>query len=201
MDASYGGAADDGGLAGAAGAPAIGSAVILIDNVVVKDGVAVKHQWQFASDAQISDTSTPTNPGDEWSRYFYGDPASPSGAGAHDVFSCDGNPTAGSLKNLIPFSDVNQYYINGVPFAAEDYTGFTISAKVKLVSGGKNDEACPARASLYVGGGQIVGNIITGPGVALAQGSWVDVTMTVAEATGTDAVDRVGFNLNTYACQ
>jgi hypothetical protein len=194
IDTSLGGAENDSG--GAGGAPAYDTAVILIDDIQVKDGATLKHQWQFADEAIVSVAVPPDNPGDRWSRYY-----GPLNATSSIGLGCDGEPAAGSLYNMIPFSDANQYHELGVPFAQEDYTGYTISAKVKLVSGGKDDAACPARVALYIGGGQIAGNVVIGPGVALEQGEWVDVTMTVAEATGTDKVDRLGFNLNTYACQ
>jgi hypothetical protein len=189
-----------GGEGGGGGAAPFESAVILIDDIQVKDGAALEHQWQFADDTQISTALPGNNPGDKWSRWY-----GAINIGSEIGFSCEGNPAAGSLKNLVPFSAANQYHELGVPFAPEDYTGFVITAKVKLVSGGKNDAACPARAALYVVGPDTkVGNDIVpiiGPGIALAEGTWVNVTQTVTAATGTTTIDRIGLNLNTYACQ
>jgi hypothetical protein len=189
-----------GGEGSGGGAAPFESAVILIDDIQVKDGAALEHQWQFADDTQISTALPGNNPGDKWSRWY-----GAINIGSEIGFSCEGNPAAGSLKNLVPFSAANQYHELGVPFAPEDYTGFVITAKVKLVSGGKNDAACPARVALYVVGPDTkVGNDIvpiTGPGVALAEGTWVNVTQTVTAATGTTTIDRLGLNLNTYACQ
>jgi hypothetical protein len=195
---SFGGAEGEGGSGGAA--PDFESALILIDDIQVKDGATLEHQWQFADDTQISTLLPGNNPGDKWSRWY-----GAVNTGSEIGFSCDGNPAAGSLKNLVPFTAANQYHELGVPFAPEDYTGFTITAKVKLVSGGKNDAACPARVALYVIGPDTkVADVITpitGPGVALDEGAWVVVTQTVTAATGTTTIDRIGFNLNTYACQ
>ena len=200
-DAVGGAGTDVAGAGGAGGAPSVETAVVLIDNVVVKNGAAVVHEWQFANAAQISNSFTPDNPGDKWSRYFYGDPASKSGAGASNLLAkCDGNPAPGSLKNVVPFSDANQYYEVDVPFAPEDYTGFIVTAKVKLLSGGKPDAACPARATLYVIGAN-TGGPKNGAGVALVQGQWVDASLTVADEAGADTIDRLGVNLNTYGCQ
>jgi len=199
MEDAIGGAGQDDGSGG--DGPGIDTAVVLLDNVVVKKAAVAKWQWQFDDAKQISDSYTPTNPGDKWSRYFYGDPASKSGAGARNPFSkCDGSPAPGSLKSIIPFTAANQYYELDVPFAVEDYTDYVISARVKLVSGGKPDAACPARAGFYIVGANTNG-AINGPGVALKEDTWVDVTMTVAAATGTDKIDRLGLNVNTYACQ
>jgi hypothetical protein len=200
-DAVGGAGSDVAGAAGAGGAASVGTAVILIDNVVVKNGATVVHQWQFADATQISNSFTPTNPGDKWSRYFYGDPSSKSGAGASNLLAkCDGNPAPGSLKNVVPFTDANQYYEVDVPFAPEDYTGLSVTAKVKLVSGGKPDAACPARATLYVIGAN-TGGPKNGAGVALPEGQWVDASLTLADEAGVDTIDRLGVNLNTYGCQ
>jgi hypothetical protein len=200
-DAVGGAGSDVDGAAGAGGQASVGTAVILIDNVVVKNGATVVHQWQFADATQISNSFTPTNPGDKWSRYFYGDPASKSGAGASNLLAkCDGNPAPGSLKNVVPFTDANQYYEVDVPFAPEDYTGFSVTAKIKLLSGGKPDAACPARATLYVIGAN-TGGPKNGAGVALPAGQWVDASLTVADEVGVDTIDRLGVNLNTYGCQ
>ena len=85
--------------------------------------------WEFADATTIADVNT-ARPGDKWSRTSYGNADI---TGASDTFlACAGNPAAGSLKNIIPFSDDNQYYQVSVLFAAHNYKSYTVTANVKV---------------------------------------------------------------------
>jgi hypothetical protein len=117
-------------------------------------------------------------------------------AGAHCTFlDCDGDPAAGSLKAVVPFSAADQYFELGVPFAAADYSDTTVTARVKLISGGKPDAACPVRGQLYTTGTTPKNDA---PGFALVEGQWITLTMELG--TGFAGTDRVGIRLNTYGC-
>jgi hypothetical protein len=181
------------GEGGAGGASAVTAAVVLIDSVVVDGAQATLPEWQFDDGTTISDETN--YPADKWSRIIFDLGSLGDDPGAHATFlACDGNPTDGSLKAVVPFSDVNQYFELGCPFAADDFSGATITAKVKLISGGKPDAACPVRGQLYTTGGTAQ----DGAGFALVEGEWV--TLTLAIPAGTTMVDRVGVRLNTYGC-
>jgi hypothetical protein len=182
---------------GSGGAPSFTSAVVLFDSVVVKDAAnAAYKDWQFATAADIADVTT--HPGDKWSRPPYDPGSLGNDAAAHDTFvACDGEPGLGSLKNVVPFSDANQYYELAVPFAEHDLSSYTVTAKAKLVSGGRSDPTCAVRAELYVNGAT---GSHAGPALALSQGEWVTLSFTVP-ATGATQDDQLGLRLNTYPCQ
>jgi hypothetical protein len=100
------------------------------------------------------------------------------------------------MKTVIPFADVDQYFELGCPFAAADFSNTTVTARLKLISGGKPDAACPVRGEIYITGPDPA--VPAGAAVPLIEGQWVTLTLAVgAGATGTD---RVGIRLNTYGC-
>ena len=180
-------------------------AIVLVDDVVVQDTKQsrVIAEWQFNDGATIIDTETDPRPGNKWSRTsLFGDPNKVSRVpGAHSTFlSCDGSPTNGSLKNLIPFSLAGQYYETSALFQPADYSGNVITAKVKLVAGGAPDEGCPAHAMLY-------GIGITGTKsaetpnepITLSAGAWLNLTLTVP-ATGFTKLGELGIRVTTYPC-
>ncbi len=181
------------GGAGAGGAPGVTSAVVLIDSVVV-DGATVIAEWQFDDATTISDETN--YPADKWSRIVFDPGSLGDDAGAHATFlACDGDPADGSLKAVVPFSDINQYFELGCPFAAADYSSTTITARVKLVSGGKPDASCPVRGELYITGATPRD---PGPALPLVEGEWITLTLELPAAT--TGTDRVGIRLNTYGC-
>ena len=220
MNPSAGAPAGNGGASAAAGAGAcpdetsgsvpkspgkVTPAIVLIDDVVVQDAKQsrVIDEWQFNDGATIADTETDPRPGNRWSRTsLFGDPNKVSRVpGAHSTFlSCDGAPTNGSVKNLIPFSLAGQYYEVSVLFQPADYSGDVISAKVKLVAGGAPDEGCPAHAMLY-------GIGITGTQsaetpnepITLSAGAWLNLTLTVP-STGFTKLGELGVRVTTYPC-
>jgi hypothetical protein len=110
--------------------------------------------------------------------------------------ACDGNPAAGSLKNVIPFVAASQYYEASVLFAPHDYSSAVVSAKVKLVSGGAEDITCPAHALLYGING---GTETPDTPITLTAGSWQDLTLAVP-ATGFTMLDELGIRVTTYPC-
>ncbi|HWZ89491.1 MAG TPA: hypothetical protein VNW92_11595 [Polyangiaceae bacterium] len=180
------------------------TAVVLIDDVVIQDSFMSKtlFQWQFGDATTIADTNTDPRPGDKWSRTaLFSDTNKVSRApGAHSAFlACDGNPAAGSLKNIIPFSAPNQYYEVSVLFAAHDYSGSQITAKVMLVGGGASDAACPAHALLY-GIDSVSSKETPDSPITLVQGKWLDVALTVPP-TDFSHLDELGIRITTYSCQ
>ncbi len=190
------------GAGGKSGGATATTAIILFDNVVVQDAQKTKilSQWQFADGNVIADTTTDPRPADKWSRsQFFGDVNKISRApGAHSTFlSCDGNPDSGSLKNTVPFTAAAQYYEASVLFAVHDFSGATITATVKLVTGGAIDVTCPAHALLYaVSGAAETPNLP----ITLLEGGWQNLSLSVP-ATGFTAVGEVGIRLTTYPCQ
>jgi hypothetical protein len=189
---------------GAAGTPTVpaSTALVLVDDVVIHDATNTKilFQWQFADGTVIADTTTDPRPADKWSRsQFFGDVNKISRApGAHSTFlACDGNPDVGSLKNTIPFTAASQYYEVSVLFAAHDYTSATVTANVKLVTGGAEDVTCAAHALLYaISGGTETPDFP----VTLTQGVWEALTLSVP-ATGFTTVGELGIRVTTYPCQ
>jgi hypothetical protein len=174
------------------------TAVVLVDDIQVTKGTTVAPEWQFADATQIDDSGNgDTPPADKWARVNYADPARVSGsADAHDSFlACAGNPAAGSLKNVVPFTADNQYYEVRVVGAPLDLSNAVLTAKVKLVGGGAASATCPAHALIYgVGTTEATGSPVT-----LEAGKWMDVTLTVP-ATGFTAVGQIGIRLTTYTC-
>jgi hypothetical protein len=191
-------------LNGTAGTPTVpaSTALVVLDDVVIHDASNTKilFQWQFADGTVIADTTTDPRPPDKWSRsQFFGDANKISRAsGAHSTFlACDGNPDVGSLKNIIPFTAASQYYEASVLFAAHDYTSATVTANVKLVTGGAEDVTCAAHALLYaVSGGTETPNVP----ITLPEGVWKPLTLSVP-ATGFTMVGELGIRITTYPCQ
>lgn len=195
-DDALGGAAPDDGSGGAGGAPLVETAVVVIDNVVVKNGETVVKTWAFADGTDILDDVV-GDVGDKWCR-----PPFDQGAGnlayssplSRNVFSkCEGKP-AGSLKNIVPFTQAGQYYKLSIGFAPADWSGFVITADVMLVSGGNHEGACAANAAIFVQDGSPAN---TGAAVQLNPGQWKSATFTVPAST---MVDHLSFNISNYTC-
>lgn len=194
-DEAVGGAAPD-ASGGAGGGPSVETAVVVIDNVTVKNGATVVKTWAFDDDADILDDVV-GDVGDKWCR-----PPFDTGAGnlaysspyAHNVFSqCEGKP-AGALKNIVPFTQAAQYYKLSIGFASADWSGYVITADIKLVSGGNHEGACAANAAIFIQDGS-TGN--AGEPVQLNPGEWKTVTFTVPASTN---VDHLSFNISDYTC-
>ena len=194
-------AAESVGLPAAGGAGSVGTAVVLIDNVVVKKAGATVIQWQFADNTTIVDEATGDTPtAGKWARSNYGYTVSKLATASDTFIDCAGNPAAGALKNIVPFSAVGDQYEIRVPIAQTDYSGATITANIKLVGGGVNTASCPVKAWIYainnVGGTNTDANNT----IPLEVGKWSAATLTVP-ATGFDKVGIVAVRLTTFACQ
>jgi hypothetical protein len=187
------------GDAGASDAGATTTAIVLIDNVVIRDAANtnVVAQWQFDDATTIDEALADPRAGDKWSRPPFS-PIDTASAARNTFLACDGNPAAGSMKEVIPFTDAAQYYEVSVLFAEHDYSSFHVSAKVKLVTGGRSDASCPAHALLYgIDGGDFV-QTPAAP-ITLVAGQWQDVTLTIP-ATGFARMDELGMRITTYVC-
>jgi hypothetical protein len=197
VEAEIGGAGSiDDGAGGGAGAPSVETAVVLLDNVVVKNGATTVKTWAFANGDDILDKAV-GDVGDKWLRPPFdtgADNVAYSSPFAHDVFSkCDGKP-AGSLLNVVPFVKAAQYYKLTIGFAQADWSGYTITADVKLVSGGNLEGACRANAALFVQDGA---GPNAGAAVQLNVGEWKSATFTVPAST---MVDHLSINISDYTC-
>jgi len=200
--AGAGGAAcvDDGGTT-VADSGSVTTAIVLIDNVVLKNAAntTIVKQWQFDTAADIVDSASMPRPGDKWTRTPY--PAVNLAAGAHDNWApCDGNPAPGSFRNIIPFTAVDQYYEVSVPFAVADYASHHITARAKLVAGGRPLASCPARAEIFtikVDADAGYPEVRSAP-VALIAGGWYDLTLDIP--ANYNAIDQIGIRITTYAC-
>lgn len=193
MEEAIGGA----GPEGAGGAPAATTAYVLVDNITVKNGATVVKAWAFDDGADILDV-VKGDVGDKWLRPPFdtgADNLAYSSPYAHDVFSkCDGKP-AGSLLNVVPFEKAAQYYKLSIGFAPADWSGYTVTADVKLVSGGNQSGACDVNAKLYVQDGA---DNKSGTAVQLNVGDgWKSMTLTVPAST---TVDHLSVNISDYTC-
>jgi hypothetical protein len=192
MEESVGGASD-----GAGGAASAETAVVLLDNITVKNGNSVVKTWAFADGTDILDV-VKGDIGDKWLRPPFdtgADNLAYSSPYAHDVFAkCDGKP-AGSLMNIVPFTKAAQYYKLSIGFAQANWSGYVISADIKLVSGGNKEGACGVNAALFIQGGAPAE---TGTAVQLnTVDGWKTMTFTVPANT---MVDHLSVNISDYTC-
>jgi hypothetical protein len=112
----------------------------------------------------------------------------------------DGVATSGSLKGTVKFTAAGdridfQAFTSATP--KYDWTGYTISAKVKLVSGGNINATCPLTAWLYVSQAP---DYMTraSPVVNLSTGNWVTITYDVATATiDITKINQMGVQITT----
>jgi hypothetical protein len=115
----------------------------------------------------------------------------------------DGKSTSGVIKGTVQF----KYLGDQIDFQAfsqatgkYDWTGFVITAKVKLVSGGNLAYGCPLSASIYVSdsNGYTTRNSAT---VNSVTGGWVTVTYDLADATTAgiqiSSITQMGLQINT----
>jgi hypothetical protein len=137
-----------------------------------------------------------------------GNPASPNNLAVLSTMTWDSaddaenRTTSGSLQGTVPFradGDRIDFEAFSAPWAKYDWTGYTISAKVKLVSGGRVSPGCPLRAWLYV---SAIPNYATtlSAAVDLSTGSWVTLTYDMADA-GVDVtlIQQLGIQVTTGA--
>jgi hypothetical protein len=110
--------------------------------------------------------------------------------------------TSGSLKGVVPFTKAEQridFQAFSQGTGKYDWTGYTVSAKVKLVSGGNIAAGCPLHAWLYASQAPDY-NTPIGPKVALQTGAWVTLTFDVSSAPfNVKAVNQLGIQIETGA--
>jgi hypothetical protein len=113
-----------------------------------------------------------------------------------------GSATSGSLKGTVPFTKVGDridFQAFSQATAKYDWTGYTVSAKVKLVSGGNIAAGCPLYAWLYASQAPDY-NTPLGPKVALQTGAWVTLNFDVSSAAfNVKAVNQLGIQIDTGA--
>jgi hypothetical protein len=94
----------------------------------------------------------------------------------------DNMTTSGSLKGTVPFTaagDRIDFQAFSVAAGMYNWLGFTISAKVKLVSGGNIAAGCPLHAWLYLSQAPDYNTALAGP-TDLVTGQWVTLTYDTA---------------------
>jgi hypothetical protein len=97
----------------------------------------------------------------------------------------DGHSTSGVLKGNVQFKyqgDRIDFQAFTNPMAQYNWTGFVVTAKVKLVSGGNLAYGCPLEAYIYVSDADGSYNTKTSVPVNLVTGGWVTVTFDLADA-------------------
>ncbi len=116
----------------------------------------------------------------------------------------DGLSTSGALKGTVPF----QYQGDQIDFQAFSqagakyiWSGYKLSAKVKLVSGGNKAYGCPLSASAYIS--QVGYATANSAPVNLVTGQWVTVTwdldtaITSSPSADDSQVTQMGLQINT----
>jgi hypothetical protein len=109
---------------------------------------------------------------------------------------------SGSLKASVPFStdseriDIQAFSTGNT---VKDWTGYIITAQVKLVSGGNVNPNCPMQAWLYVSSSPQYDTRLSAT-VDLVKGSWVTLTFDMADATiATYLINQMGVQVTTGA--
>jgi hypothetical protein len=114
----------------------------------------------------------------------------------------DNKATSGSIKGTVPFKAVGDridFQAFSQATGKYDWTGYQVSAKVKLVSGGNIAPNCPLYAYLYVSQADNY-DTRTSPKVALQTGAWSTVTFDLATATiNIKAINQLGIQIDTGA--
>jgi hypothetical protein len=184
---------------GASDAGTTTTAIVLFDNIVIKDAAnaTVATQWQFNDATTIAETFDAGRPGDKWSLPPYS-PIDNDSAARNSFLACAGNPAAGSMKEVVPFTAHDQYYEVSVLFAEHDYSSYHVTAKVKLVTGGRSEASCPAHVHIYAIDAAASAETPAAP-ITLIAGQWQDVTLTIP-ATGFTRVRELGLRITTYGC-
>jgi hypothetical protein len=200
-DGGVDGAADggnDGGVDGGADASADGGVDGAVDagsSGPAATGVAYTFDTGVGSWHFTSYGSTPPGPP---SATNYASTSTLSWAGTDDA---DGKSTSGSLKGSVPFQhDGDQIDFQAFSLQAGMFNwsgGYTVTAKVKQVSGGNLRQNCPLTAVLYVSEATDY-NTTLGPPVNLVPGQWVTVTYDLSTTQiNISAVSQLGIQINT----
>jgi hypothetical protein len=110
---------------------------------------------------------------------------------------------SGSLRETVPFS-ANGDRIDAQAFSTgtsvRDWTGYIVTAKVKLVSGGNLSPGCPLQAWLYISTAPSYATQIS-PSVELVTGNWVTVTYDLSLSTlDLTQINQMGIQITTGTC-
>jgi hypothetical protein len=115
----------------------------------------------------------------------------------------DGHSNSGVLKGTVQYKyqgDRIDFQAFTNPTALYNWTGYVVSAKVKLVSGGNLAYGCPIEADIYISDSNAYNTKLSAL-VNLVQGSWVTVTFDAADALalGVDItkVNQMGLQIDT----
>jgi hypothetical protein len=155
--------------------------------------------WHYAPYGSTSTSPSPTNPPT--------DPNNLANQSSPLVWdSDDANnriDASGSLKATVPFR-ANGDRIDLQAFSTgnnvRDWTGYIITAKVKLVSGGNLSPACPLRAWLYISTSPSYATQLS-PVVDLSVGNWVTVIYDLALSTlDLTQINQTGVQITTGTC-
>jgi hypothetical protein len=203
-----------GGAAGASGAGGTGGEPI-IDVFVPKpdgsQGVSYNFDasgnvlgWHYAPYGSTTITPPPppnTPPNDPGNLSVRASAVGPIGWTADDAENRV--DASGSLKSLVPFVTNNErmdMQAFSSPTALYDWTGYVVTAKVKLVSSGVSS-VCPAfTAWLYVSSAPTYATSLSVP-VALVPDTWVTLTYDMATAAvDVTQISQMGVQLSNGPC-
>jgi hypothetical protein len=117
----------------------------------------------------------------------------------------DGKSTSGVLKGTVGFQhdgDQIDFQAFSIGAGMYDWTGMSLTAKVKVASGGNLRQNCPLTAVFYISDSNNYNTRISSP-INLVVGQWVTVTWTAADATtagvNVASVSQMGLQINTGA--
>ena len=117
--------------------------------------------------------------------------------GAHSTFLACGNPDVLRPEKYHPVHFASQYYEVSALFAAHDYTSATVTANVKLVTGGAEDVTCAAHALLYA-----ISDGTENAGLTrYADRGSLEGAHALGARNALTAVDELGVRVTTYPCQ
>jgi hypothetical protein len=182
----------DGGSDGPAATPAVGVSYTFNTSTIGVDG------WHYTPYG-----STPTNdPNGAENLANESTALSPlAWIGTDDA---DGLSTSGSIKGTVPFQfqgDQIDFQAFSQATAKYNWSGYKLTAKVKLVSGGNKAYGCPLSASAYIS--QVGYATANSTPVNLVTGQWVTVTfdldtaITSSPSADDSQVTQMGLQINT----
>ena len=155
--------------------------------------------WHYAPYGSTSTSPAPTNPPTDPNNL-----ANKSAPLAWDFDDANGSIDAsGSLKATVPFA-ANGDRIDVQAFSTgndvRDWTGYVVTAKVKLVSGGNVSPVCPLQAWLYISTSPSYATTLS-PVVDLSAGNWVTVTYDLALSNlNLSQINQMGIQITTGTC-
>jgi hypothetical protein len=184
------------GFGGVGGVGAVSTAIVLLDNVQVKDGSTVVEEWQFEDATAISNSTTYT--ADKWIRQTgWGGADDVIDAATNTFFACgSGDLSNGSMRNVIPFDAADQVYITRIGFAHTDYRATQLTADLKFVAGGCEDGA--VLAQLFVVSG--ISGETAGDPLDITLGEWDTLSVAIPDDANYEEVATIVLRIHTQAC-